>query len=77
MCGDGANNCGALKTAHADIFLSEAKASVASPFTSKEANIGCVPNVIKEVNVFSVHEFLFVYIYLVYHVHLYSYWLTD
>ncbi|XP_032223526.1 polyamine-transporting ATPase 13A3 [Nematostella vectensis] len=48
MCGDGANDCGALKTAHAGISLSEAEASVASPFTSKIPNIECVPKVIKE-----------------------------
>jgi cation-transporting ATPase 13A2 len=48
MCGDGANDCGALRTAHAGISLSEAEASVASPFTSKTANISCVPNVIRE-----------------------------
>ncbi|XP_078523096.1 putative cation-transporting ATPase 13A4 [Lissotriton helveticus] len=48
MCGDGANDCGALKMAHAGISLSEQEASVASPFTSKTPNIQCVPKLIKE-----------------------------
>ncbi|XP_053552639.1 probable cation-transporting ATPase 13A5 [Bombina bombina] len=47
MCGDGANDCGALKVAHAGISLSELEASVASPFTSKTTNIECVPKLIK------------------------------
>ena len=42
MCGDGANDCEALKAAHAGISLSEAEASVAAPFTSAVNNIECV-----------------------------------
>ncbi|XP_075058379.1 putative cation-transporting ATPase 13A4 [Mixophyes fleayi] len=48
MCGDGANDCGALKVAHAGISLSEQEASVASPFTSRIPNITCIPQLIKE-----------------------------
>ncbi|XP_009680413.2 probable cation-transporting ATPase 13A5 isoform X1 [Struthio camelus] len=48
MCGDGANDCGALKVAHAGISLSELEASVASPFTSQIPNIQCVPELIRE-----------------------------
>lgn len=66
MCGDGANDCGALKTAHAGISLSEAEASVASPFTSKIPDISCVPIVIKEgraalVTSFGVFKFMALY----------------
>ncbi|KAM5163824.1 putative cation-transporting ATPase 13A5 [Mantella aurantiaca] len=48
FCGDGANDCGALKIAHAGISLSNLEASVASPFTSKIPNIECVPKLLKE-----------------------------
>ncbi|BFZ23149.1 hypothetical protein BsWGS_26187 [Bradybaena similaris] len=48
MCGDGANDCEALKAAHAGISLSEAEASVAAPFTSCVSNIECVVTAMRE-----------------------------
>ena len=66
MCGDGANDCGALKAAHVGISLSEAEASVAAPFTSKVSNITCVPTIIKEgrcalVTSFGVFKYMALY----------------
>ncbi|KAM7139016.1 polyamine-transporting ATPase 13A2 isoform 2-T2 [Macrochelys suwanniensis] len=66
MCGDGANDCGALKAANVGISLSEAEASVASPFTSRIANIECVPMVIREgrcslVTSFGVFKYMALY----------------
>ncbi|XP_075363281.1 polyamine-transporting ATPase 13A3 isoform X4 [Mycteria americana] len=66
MCGDGANDCGALKRAHGGISLSELEASVASPFTSKTPSISCVPKLIREgraalITSFCVFKFMALY----------------
>ena len=47
MCGDGANDCAALKTANIGISLSEAEASIAAAFTSQVQNISCVITVLR------------------------------
>ena len=42
MCGDGANDCSALRTAHVSVSLSEGEASIAGHFNSRINDVSCV-----------------------------------
>lgn len=66
MCGDGANDCGALRAAHTGISLSELESSVAAPFTSTQPDIICVSRVLREgraalTTSFGVFKFMIAY----------------
>ncbi|EMR10858.1 hypothetical protein PNEG_01004 [Pneumocystis murina B123] len=48
FCGDGTNDCGALKSANSGISFSKTEASIVSAFASKVYNISCVLDLIRE-----------------------------
>ena len=48
MCGDGANDCAALRTAHVGVSLSEEDASIAAGFTSLTPDVSCIFELLRE-----------------------------
>ena len=48
MCGDGANDCSALRTAHVSVSLSAEEASIAANFTSREPDVSCIYELLRE-----------------------------
>jgi cation-transporting ATPase 13A2 len=66
MCGDGANDCGALRAADVGVSLSTEEASIAAPFTSKITDISCLIKLFREGKaslVTSIQTFKYMMIY--------------
>ena len=73
MCGDGGNDCGALREAHAGVALSDAEASIVSPFTSKQKTCMSVVDLLKEGKA-ALHTNISSYKFLIIYGLLFSVW---
>ncbi len=48
MCGDGANDCPAIKAANLGISFAATDASISAPFSSMSPSINCVEKIMLE-----------------------------